>query len=204
MSSAVTCLASSPASAAFGPCGPWDCKDDVNPERQPALRTPIIQENPPMDLRSLPKIELHSHLDCAISFDAVHAIDPTITRDLYETRFVAPRDCGSLAEYLTYTFNYRKLLQTEAALRIAVQDVFAQMQQENVIYAELRFAPLIHTEGELAAEEVVRTVADEVSTQISITGIEASIILCTLRDYTSRSEEHTSELQSRENIVCRL
>jgi adenosine deaminase len=147
-----------------------------------------------MDLRTLPKIELHSHLDCAISFDAVHAIDPTVTREIYDSRFVAPRDCESLAEYLTYTFNYRTILQSEAALRIAVQDVFAQMQQENVIYVELRFAPLIHTEGDLSAEEVVRTVADEVSTQISITGIEAAIILCTLRDYTAVQSRTTGEL----------
>jgi adenosine deaminase len=147
-----------------------------------------------MDLRSLPKIELHSHLDCALSFDAVHAIDPSVSREDYDARFVAPRNCDSLSEYLTYTFNYRNVLQTEAALRIAVQDVFASMQQENVIYAELRFAPLLHTEGGLSAEEVVRTVADETSTQISITGIEASLILCTLRDFSAAQSRETANL----------
>lgn len=147
-----------------------------------------------MDLRSLPKIELHSHLDCALSFDAVHAIDPSVTREVYEARFVAPRRCESLVEYLTYTFNYRKLLQSEGALRIAVQDVFAQMQAENVIYAELRFAPLVHREHGLHAEEVVRTVADETSTQIAMTGIEASLILCTLRDFSSEQSLATAEL----------
>ena len=60
-----------------------------------------------MDLISLPKIELHSHLDCCLSFDAVHKIDPTVTRDDYDRRFVAPPKCATLAEYLAYTFNYR-------------------------------------------------------------------------------------------------
>ena len=138
-----------------------------------------------MDLRALPKIELHSHLDCALGFDAVHAIDHHISRDDYESRFVAPRQTESLSEYLAYTLNYRKILQTEGALRIAVQDVFAQMQRENVIYGELRFAPLVHTEGDLDPEEVVRTVADETVTQIAMTGIEANVILCTLRDYSA-------------------
>lgn len=147
-----------------------------------------------MDIHSLPKIELHSHLDCALSFDAVHAIDQSITREDYDTRFVAPRQCESLAEYLTYTFNYRKVLQTEAALRIAVQDVFAQMQKENVIYAELRYAPLVHLEEGLTPEEVVRTVADETSTQIAITGIEATVILCTLRDATREQSRQVADL----------
>jgi adenosine deaminase len=147
-----------------------------------------------MNVRSLPKIELHSHLDCALSFDAVHAIDSSITREDYETRFVAPRHCTSLSDYLTYTLNYREILQTEGALRIAVQDVFAQMQQENVIYAELRFAPLVHLMGGMEPDDVVRTVADETSTQIAITGIEASIILCTLRNFTSSQSLTTAEL----------
>ena len=147
-----------------------------------------------MDIRSLPKIELHSHLDCALGFDAVHAIDHRISRDEYETRFVAPRQTESLAEYLTYTFNYRGILQSEGALRIAVQDVFAQMQQENVIYGELRFAPLVHTAGDLDPEEVVRTVAEETVTQIAMTGIEASVILCTLRDFTAAQSMRTAEL----------
>lgn len=150
-----------------------------------------------MDLRSLPKIELHSHLDCALSFDAVHAIDPSVTREIYDARFVAPRRCDSLAEYLTYTLSFRDILQTEAALRIAVQDVFAQMQVENVIYAELRFAPLVHTRQGLTPDEIVRTVADETSTQISITGIEASLILCTLRDFSSEQSIETADLVRR-------
>ena len=147
-----------------------------------------------MDLRALPKIELHSHLDCALGFDAVHAIDHRISRDEYEARFVAPRQTESLAEYLTYTFNYRNILQSEGALRIAVQDVFAQMQQENVIYGELRFAPLVHAAEELDPEEVVRTVADETVTQIAMTGIEASVILCTLRDFSATQSMQTAEL----------
>jgi adenosine deaminase len=147
-----------------------------------------------MDLRSLPKIELHNHLDCALSFDAVHAIDSSVSREDFDTRFVAPRRCESLADYLTYTFNYRNLLQTEAALRIAVQDVFAQLQMDNVIYGELRFAPIVHTQFGLTPEEVVRTVADETSTQISMTGIEASIILCTLRDFSASQSMETADL----------
>ena len=147
-----------------------------------------------MDLTSLPKIELHSHLDCCLSFDAVHKIDPTVTRDDYDRRFVAPPKCATLAEYLAYTFNYRNILQTERALRIAVRDVFAQMAADGVVYAELRFAPLIHTGQGLTPDEVVLAIGDETTRQIAATGIEASLILCTLRDYTREQSLETANL----------
>ena len=150
-----------------------------------------------MDTGALPKIELHSHLDCCLSHAAVRKIDPAITRERYEREFVAPAKCDSLAEYLTYTFNYRNLLQSEHALRIAVRDVFAQMENDGIIYAELRFAPLIHTEQGLDADDVVSCVADETQRQVEATGIEASLILCTLRDFTAAQSMETAQLVTR-------
>lgn len=150
-----------------------------------------------MDLTTLPKIELHSHLDCCLTFDAVNEIDPAITQEQYARDFVAPAKCESLADYLTYTFNYRNILQTENALRIAVHDVFAQMAADGVIYAELRFAPLVHTEHALTAEQVVSVVANETATRIAATGIKASLILCTLRNYSAEQSMETARLVTR-------
>jgi adenosine deaminase len=150
-----------------------------------------------MNLSELPKIELHSHLDCCLSYDAVHRIDPAITREQYDRQFVAPEKCVSLAEYLTYTFSYRNLLQSERALRIAVEDVFMQMATDGIIYAELRFAPLVHIEQGLSPDDVVRIVADETTSQIKQTGIEASLILCTLRNYSAEQSMETAQLVTR-------
>jgi adenosine deaminase len=151
-----------------------------------------------VDLRNLPKVELHSHLDCCLSYDAVRRIEPSISRDRYDEYFVAPPKCPSLADYLTYTFAYRALLQTERALRIAVRDVFAQMAGDGVVYAELRFAPLVHTEGgELSADEVVACVAAETAAAAAATGIDAGLILCTLRDYDAGQSMDTARLAVR-------
>ena len=150
-----------------------------------------------MDLQALPKVELHSHLDCCLSYDAIHEIDPGITRERYARDFVAPPRCASLAEYLTHTFHYRRALQTERALRIAVRDVFTQMGMDGLIYAELRFAPLVHTERGLTPDEVVRCVSDETRRQTERTGIEASLILCTLRDYSAAQSLATARLVER-------
>ena len=50
--------------------------------------------------QEVPKIELHLHLDCSLSFDVVSKIDPTKTKEQYLHEFVAPPKCHDLLEYL--------------------------------------------------------------------------------------------------------
>lgn len=145
----------------------------------------------------LPKVELHSHLDCCLSYAAVREIDPGVTAERYAAAFVAPPVCASLAEFLTYPRNFCALLQTRRALRIAVRDVFAQMAADGVAYAELRFAPLLHVEEGLSPDEVVDCVADETVRQIAATGVDATLILCTLRHFTGEQSMETARLVTR-------
>jgi adenosine deaminase len=150
-----------------------------------------------VDLKALPKVELHSHLDCCLSYDAVRRIDPAISRADYERDFVGPPKCASLADFLDYTLNYRAALQTERALRIAVADVFSQLAGDGVVYTELRFAPLVHVEGPLSADDVVRCVSEETMRQTEATGIDAGLILCTLRHFDAADSLATARLVER-------
>lgn len=150
-----------------------------------------------VDLGALPKVELHGHLDCGLSHDAVRRIDPSISAEEYRRRFVAPARCGSLAEYLTYTLNHRRVLQSERALRIAVRDAFEQLARDRIVYAELRFAPLVHLEDGMTPDEVVGCVGDETVRQSELTGIDAALILCTLRDFTAERSLATARLAAR-------
>jgi adenosine deaminase len=145
----------------------------------------------------LPKVELHSHMDCCLSFRAARRIDPALTAADYDRRFVAPPRCDSLADYLVHTLPYRAMLQTEPALRIAVEDVFDQMAADGVAYAELRFAPLAQREGGLTGEQVVEAVADEVVAQVARTGVEATVILCSLRQFSAEDSLATAALVER-------
>ena len=54
-----------------------------------------------MDYSKLPKVELHLHLDCSLSYDVVKQINPAITYEEYRESFVAPPKCTDLADYLT-------------------------------------------------------------------------------------------------------
>lgn len=143
---------------------------------------------------SLPKVELHLHLDCSLSYKAVSRLRPGTTPEEYQHIFVAPGKCRDLAEYLTRAPHAVALMQSEQALRLVVADVFEQFAADNVIYAEIRFAPLLHLERGLTPEKVVEAVHTEVGKQIAETGIEVRVILCTLRHFSGELSLQTVSL----------
>ena len=148
-------------------------------------------------IEELPKVELHLHLDCSLSFDVVSKISPDISENEYKSEFIGPQKCNSLYEILKYITNQVNLMQTEENLRLVVKDLFDQLQRENVIYAEIRFAPLLHLTQGLKPEGVVEIVSDEVTKCSKETGIKAGIILCTLRHYSEKESLQTVELVKR-------
>ncbi len=148
----------------------------------------------PEALRNFPKIELHVHLDCCLSFDAVSQLKPGITREEYETQFIGPQKCEDLADFLKCTVPPLALLQTRRGLRTAVGDLFRQFHRDNVIYAEIRFAPLQHLEQGLSPEEVVSTVEEAISESVEDTGIAARLLLCTLRHFSEEQSMMTAAL----------
>src|SRR5579863_6140366 len=147
-----------------------------------------------MELRSLPKIELHLHLDCSLSFQAVSALAPSVTREEYQREYIAPARCANLADFLSRAPKGFQLMQTEDSLRLVTEDVFQQLVDDGVIYAEIRFAPLLHTGRGLSPERVVAVVERAVERLIGETGMQAGLILCTLRHFTEKQSMLTARL----------
>ena len=146
---------------------------------------------------ALPKVELHLHLDCCVSFPVAAQLDPTLTEAAYRALFVAPARCRNFAEWVTHVDPALDLLQTEEGLRLATEDLFDQLRRDNVIYAELRFAPLLHTRAGLSPTEVVRIVDEAAAAASRRTGIEGRLILCTLRHFAPQQSLETAELVAR-------
>ncbi|HVN04454.1 MAG TPA: adenosine deaminase [Bryobacteraceae bacterium] len=145
-----------------------------------------------MDVGRLPKVELHLHLDCSLSYPVVARLAPHVTREEYERDYIAPARCTDLADFLTRPPRSVQLMQDETALELVTEDVFHQLQADAVVYAELRFAPLLHLERGLRPEQVVASIDRAAERMIAATGIDARLILCTLR--------HFSEAQSIETV----
>ena len=142
----------------------------------------------------LPKVELHLHLDCSLSFEVVQQIDSSISFQDYRNYFIAPPKCNDLADYINIALRGSHLMQTKEALRLVTLDLFQQLQADHVIYAEIRFAPLLHLEKNLKAHEVVEAVNEAVTEGIKATGIEVGVILCTLRHYSEKQSLETVRL----------
>jgi adenosine deaminase len=85
-------------------------------------------------------------------------------------------------------------MQTEEQLRLVTMDLFEQLRRDNLLYAEIRFAPLLHTEKGLSVRQVVAAVEAATAQAVRSTGIEARIILCTLRFYTEAQSLETVRL----------
>lgn len=150
-----------------------------------------------MNYNNLPKIELHLHLDCSLSYDVVHQIDPSISLETYRESFIAPPKCTDLTDYLVRAVKGFQLMQTREQLRLVTLDLFDQLKRDKVIYAEIRFAPLLHTAKGLRGDEIVQAVHDAAAEGIIKTGVEAGIILCTLRHYSEEQSMETVNLVER-------
>lgn len=150
-----------------------------------------------MNFPEFPKVELHLHLDCSLSYTVVSEIDPTISEDDYRDKFIAPAKCTDLADFLKRTTHGIDLMQTEAHLKLVVVDLFAQLGRDNVIYAEIRFAPLQHIRNGLSPENVVEIVDEATAGSMQASGIEARLILCTLRHFNEEQSLDTVKLVRR-------
>jgi adenosine deaminase len=109
----------------------------------------------------------------------------------YRHDFVAPVKCTNLVDFLAHAPRQAALIQTAENLRLVVLDLFDQLKHDNVIYAEIRFAPLLHTAQGLTPEQAVTAVDEAVAEGSKLTNIEARLILCTLRHYTEAQSMQT-------------
>lgn len=152
-----------------------------------------------MDLATCPKIELHLHLDCSLSYAAVSRLAPSVTLQEYQQEYNGPASGGfaSLNEFFQRAPKGTALMQTEEQMRLVTRDVFQQLQRDNILYVELLLVPFAHTSQGLSAEQVVEILNDEITKASFETGIEARLILSTLRHFSTQQSMATVKLVER-------
>ena len=116
--------------------------------------------------RRAPKALLHDHLDgglrpaTVVELAAETGYDALPTTDVAELAewFRDAADSGSLVRYLETFAHTVGVMQTEAALRRVARECALDLASDGVVYAEVRFAPELHTTRGLSLEEVVGAV----------------------------------------------
>jgi adenosine deaminase len=117
-------------------------------------------------IRRAPKVLLHDHLDGglrpttvieladAIGYDDLPTTDPAALARWFVTEAPQP----NLVRYLEGFKHTVAVMQTPEALERVARECVEDLADDGVIYAEVRFAPELHTEGGLHLEPVVEAV----------------------------------------------
>ncbi|MPZ67262.1 MAG: adenosine deaminase [Pseudonocardiaceae bacterium] len=117
-------------------------------------------------IRTAPKVLLHDHLDgglrpstvVELAEQAGYTALPSDDAAELGQWFRAAADSGSLERYLETFAHTVAVMQTPGALRRVAAECAQDLADDGVVYAEVRFAPEQHTEGDLYLEDVVEAV----------------------------------------------
>lgn len=139
------------------------------------------------DLKKMPKVELHLHLDGSLSLDLASELSGLSKEELVE-KMVAPDKCQNLSDYLTKFDFPISLMQTKKNLSMIAYDLVNRLEEDEVIYAEIRFAPMFHTKKGLTMEEVVEAVLNGLRQNKRV---QSNLILCMMRGASLEDNQKT-------------
>ena len=159
-----------------------------------------------MDLRELPKLDLHCHLDACVRVSTVAEIGKQlglVLPDSLEAALIAPPVCDGLMDYLRRIDLALEAMQREGDLRRIACELVEDFQADGVIYAEVRFAPQLHTKRGLSLQQVVNAVHAGLEEGKQRYGVLTSLILCCIRQQDPAvSFEITKLAADNQDKVC--
>lgn len=153
-------------------------------------------------IKNMPKVELHLHLDGSLDVDYIKR-KYNLTDKEIKDKMIADEKCQDLNDYLTKFDFPIEIMQTKEELESAVYNLLIKLKNQNVIYAEIRFAPQFHTKKGLSQEEVVKTVINAKEK----VNINCNFILCIMRGKDNENANYETVEVARKYLnkgVCAL
>ena len=125
-----------------------------------------------------PKVDLHCHLDGSLMLKSMGEI---LGKEVCEQEVRVGENCSSLAEYLQKFDLPIRCIQTEAGLKKSAKDFLLGLREDNVKYAEVRFAPFFSCCEGLNCRQVMEAVLDGLKEASAECGILYQVIACNMR-----------------------
>ncbi len=151
-------------------------------------------------LNGLPKFDLHVHLDGSLRQTTVHALlaqlgakERCALPPDAERAVLPPVPCP-LETYLEAFRVTVALLQTAEALDRVAFELVEDAARENVVYIEIRFAPLLHLARGLSPERVMEAVLKGMRRAEERYPIRTGLIVCGLKHEKSARVEEAARL----------
>lgn len=136
-------------------------------------------------IEQMKKVVLHLHLDGSLRPETVYKWlkeeGKNVTIEEVQKALMVEKDCRDLTEYLEKFDLPCKMLQTEEHIKQATYELFEDLAKQNVIYAEVRFAPSKHREKGLEYSKIVEAAIEGMNEAKAKFGIDGSLILCAMR-----------------------
>lgn len=140
-------------------------------------------------------IDLHLHFDGSLLPRTVLELAreqgirlPAEEPDELKLFLTAPEDCKSLNEYLEKFDLPLLVLQTKEAIRKGMYTLVSSLKEQGMLYAEIRFAPQLHTRKGLSQEQVVKAAVLGMQEAMAGSFFKAKLILCCMRGANNREE----------------
>ena len=137
------------------------------------------------EIKNMPKVVLHLHLDGSLRPETVYNWlkqgENNVTLEEVKEKLMVDKDCRDLNQYLQKFDLPLKVLQTEDHIEQATYELFEDLAKQNVIYAEVRFAPSLHTQEGLSYERVVESAIKGMNRAKKEFKIEGNLLLCCMR-----------------------
>lgn len=143
-------------------------------------------------IKNLPKVELHLHLDGSIPLKIASQLSG-LPQDNLPEKMIATDKCHNLSEYLTKFDFPIELMQTKENLTLIAKSLADYLESENIIYAEIRFAPMFHTNKGLTYEEVIEAILEGLKNA----NVKTNLILCMMRGLPKENNLKTIEVASK-------
>ena len=130
-------------------------------------------------------IDLHLHLDGSLSEEDFKYLAKLNKVDLgsdFPNNIYVPMDCKSLDEYLERFDLPLKFMQDEFSLEYITCSLVKRLYKLGYIYAEIRYAPLLHLQNGLTMDKVVEATIRGLKKGLAETkDFDANLILCCMR-----------------------
>ncbi len=154
-------------------------------------------------------IDLHLHLDGSLSLDDFKFLSEYNHVELgsdFPSNVYVPEGCTSLEEYLTRFDLPCSLLQNEFSLAYATKSLVERLYKAGYVYAEIRFAPQLHTLKGMSQEDaVISALAGLKDALKGKENFDANLILCCMRQADYKTNRETVKLAIKyknDKVVC--
>jgi adenosine deaminase len=135
-----------------------------------------------------PKLDLHLHLDGAISVNTIFELAkergiklPSDNPEGLVPYVTADADISDVNEYLKKFEIPTAVLQDKPALRRVAREAVINLDRQGVRYAEIRFAPQLHTKKNLKQPDAIDAVLEGISEgKMESDNVDIGLILCAM------------------------